>query len=109
MPLLQRPRRTPWLAGLLLLALALAAVAPAGYAFGWRRWPLHAGLLAAVVLLFGWIERRWQGRPLPRRYRALDRSRFRVFPGGKGKGNGQARDLPDDAPEGDGDKPRWVM
>ncbi len=111
MRLLQRLRRTPCLSGLLLLVLALAVVAPAVYAFGWRRWPIHAGLLAVAVLLFGWIERRWHSRPLPRRFRALDRSRFRVVPGGKGKGkgNGQAHDAQGDSPDDDGDKPRWVM
>ncbi len=113
MRLLQRLRRTPWVPGLLLLLLALALLAPAVYAFGWQRGPTLAGLLAALVLLFGWIERRWKSRPVPRRYRSFDRSRFRVVPGGeaegKGKGNGHARDLPGDAPEDDGDKPRWVM
>ena len=111
MRLVQRLRRTPWLPGLLLLVLAVVVVAPSVYAFGWRRWPLHAGLLAALVLLFGWVERRWKSRALPRRHRPLDRSRFRVVPGGKakGKGNGHATDLQGDAPEDDGDKPRWVM
>jgi hypothetical protein len=106
---LRQLRRSPWLAGVLLLILGAALVAPAVYAFGWRRWPLYAGLLAAALLLFGWIERLWNSRPLPPRQRVVDRSRFRVVPGGKGKGNGHARDLPGDEPEDDGDKPRWVM
>ena len=105
----ERARRTPWLPGLLLLLLALAVVAPAPYFFGWRRWPLHAGLLAAVVLAFGWIENLWRSRPLPRQRRLVGRSRFRVVPGGKGKGNGHARDAQGEPPEDGGDKPRWVM
>jgi hypothetical protein len=107
--LLYRLRRSSWFAGLVLLLLAAAIAAPAVHALGWRRWPLHVGILAAALLVFGWIERRWNSRPLPRPYRVADRSRFRVVPGGKDKGNGHARDLPGDAPKDDGDKPRWVM
>jgi hypothetical protein len=106
--LLSRLRRWPWLSGALLLSLAAAVVAPAVYELGWRRWPLYCGLLAALLLVFGWIERRWKSRPVPRGYRVADRSRFRVVPGGKGKANGKARDVHEDRSE-DGDKPRWLM
>jgi hypothetical protein len=104
---LARLRRSPWLSGALLLALIGALVAPAVYYLGARRWPHYVGLAAGLVLLFGAIENAWRSRPLPKRNRVVDRSRFRVFTGGKGKdkGNGHAKDVPDD----DGDKPRWVM
>ncbi len=103
MPPLARLRRAPWLGGAVLLALAAAFVAPAAYAFGVRRWPLLVGIGAALLLLFGGIERIWQRRPLPRRRRVASRLRFRVVPGGKG--NGHDHDSTDD----EGDKPRWVM
>ncbi len=111
---LSRLRRSPWFSGGVLLLLAAAVAAPGVHAFGWRRWPLHVGVVALALLLFGWVERRWNSRPLPKRYRVVDRSRFRVVPGGKDtggkdKGNGHARDLPGDTPKDDGDKPRWVM
>ena len=96
-------RRAPWLGGALLLALVVGLVAPLAYMLGWSRWPLLAGLGAGLLLLFGGLERLWQRRPLPRPKRAADRTRFRVFPGGKG--NGHAHDKKDDG----GDKPRWVM
>ncbi len=96
-------RSTPWLAGALLLALVVGLVAPLAYTLGLRRWPFLVGLAAALLLLFGGLERLWQRRPLPRPHRAADRSRFRIVPGGKG--NGHAKDPKDDG----GDKPRWVM
>jgi hypothetical protein len=104
---LARLRRSPWLSGALLLALVGALVAPAVYYLGASRWPLLVGLAAGLVLLLGALENAWRSRPLPKRHRVVDRSRFRVFPGGKGqdKGNGHAKDVPKD----DGDKPRWVM
>jgi hypothetical protein len=107
MSFLARLRGSPWLSGALLLVLVGALVAPAAYYLGARRWPLYAGLAAGLVLVFGAIESAWRSRPLPRRHRPVDRSRFRVVSGGKdkGKGNGHAKDVPDD----DGDKPRWVM
>jgi protein-S-isoprenylcysteine O-methyltransferase Ste14 len=103
MPSLSRLRGTPWLAGAVLLALVAGFVAPLVYWLGWHRWPLHVGFAAALLLVFGGLERLWQRRPLPRRHRVADRSRFRVVPGGKG--NGHAHDAKDDH----GDKPRWVM
>jgi hypothetical protein len=104
---LTRLRRTPWLSGALLLVLAGALVAPAVYFFGVRRWPLYVGLAAALILVFGAFENAWRSRPLPGRRRASLRGRFRLVPGGKGKGNGHAQDLP--GPPEDDDKPRWVM
>ena len=104
MPTLTRLRRAPWLGGALRLALAGGLVAPLAFALGLRGWPFYAGLGAGLLLLFGAIERLWQRRPLPRPKRTVDRSRFRVVPGGKG--NGHAHDQPRDD---DGDKPRWLM
>lgn len=102
--MLSRLRRAPWLGGALLLALAAGLVAPLAYALGPGRWPVLVGLGAGLILVFGVLERLWQRRPLPRRHRAADRTRFRVVPGGKG--NGHAHDSNKD--DG-GDKPRWVM
>jgi hypothetical protein len=104
MPDLARLRRSPWVAGALLLALAGGLAAPVVLWLGWSRWPLFLGLAAALLLTFGSVERLWQRRPLSPPKRAADRRRFRVVPGGKG--NGHAHDLQTDD---DGDKPRWVM
>jgi hypothetical protein len=105
-------RRSPWLAGLLLLALAAALVAPVAWHLGLRRWPIHLGLLAILLLLFGTAERLWQSVAGSWYRRSLARMRaaarpFRVLPGGKGrrKGNGHDHDLD----QGHDDGPRWVM
>ena len=99
---LSRLRNEPWLAGALLLVLVGALVAPVALALGARRWPLYAGLAAALVLGLGAAERWWQSRPVTPRPRVPTR-RFRVVPGGKGNGH-------DHDPNGDdGETPRWLM
>jgi len=100
---LARLRGSPWLAGSILLALAAGLAAPVLFWLGLRRWPAWVGLAALLLLLFGWLERLWQRRPVSRPPRVAARRRFRVVPGGKG--NGDAHDVPDDA----GEKPRWLM
>jgi protein-S-isoprenylcysteine O-methyltransferase Ste14 len=108
MPLLADLRRSPFLAGTLLLALAAGLIAPAVSYFGWRHWPYYAGALAVLLLAFGTVERLWQSRALPRPPRTdAKRRRFRLVSGGKtkGKGNGHAHAGPDDSQDG----PRWVM
>ncbi len=98
-------RRPPWLAGLLLLALAVAFVAPLVAVLGTARWPYLVGLVALLLIAFGGLERLWQRLSLPRAHRVVKkRRRFRILPGGK-KGNGHTEDESDDS----GDKPRWVM
>jgi hypothetical protein len=97
-------RRPPWLAGLLLLVLAVALVAPLVAVVGTARWPFLVGLAALLLVGFGALERSWQQLSLPRPHRLVQRRRFRILPGGK-KGNGHAQDGPDDSDE----KPRWVM
>src|SRR5574341_757207 len=97
-------RRPPWLAGLLLLALAVAFVAPLVGVLGAARWPYLVGLVALLLIAFGAVERFWQQHSLPRPHRLVQRRRFRILPGGK-KGNGHAEDDSDDS----GEKPRWVM
>lgn len=97
-------RRPPWLAGLLLLALAAALVAPLVAVVGTARWPYLVGLVALLLVVFGALERLWQQHALPRPQRAAKRRRFRILRGGK-KGNGHA----EDASDGSGDKPNWVM
>jgi hypothetical protein len=104
MPLLARLRHAPWLGGALVLALTAGLTAPLAYALGVRRWPLLVGFAAALILVFGALERLWQRRPLPRRHRVTDRRRFRVVPGGKGNGHDH-----DATTDDDGEKPRWVM
>jgi hypothetical protein len=103
MPLMPRLRRSPWFAGALVLLLAAALVAPVAVVLGLRRWAFSAGLLAALILLFGTIERLWQMRPAPGRPRPPRRGRLRLVPGKKHKGNGHGDE------RSDGDTPRWVM
>jgi hypothetical protein len=101
--------RSPWVAGALLLALGAGLAAPLVYWLGPRAWPLAVGALVLLLLLFGALERLWQRRVLPGPPRP-GRGRFRVLTGGKGKGNGHAGDgEKDDGPDGEDDKPRWVM
>ena len=88
MALLHRP---PWLAGLLLLALAAAFVAPLVSVVGTARWPYLVGLVALLLVAFGAVERLWQQRSLPRPQRPAKRRRFRILRGGK-QGNGHAED-----------------
>jgi hypothetical protein len=102
---LARLRRSPWIGGAVILALAAGLTAPVAYALGVRRWPLVAGLAAVLLLLLVGRERLGQRRPLPRQQRATTRLRFRVVPGGKG--NGRPRD--DGEADDDGEKPRWLM
>jgi len=97
-------RRPPWLAGLLLLVLAVALIAPLVAVVGTRRWPFLVGLAAGLLLLFGGLERLFQKWSLPRAQRIVKKRRFRILSGGK-KGNGHTDDSPDDSQ----DKPRWVM
>jgi hypothetical protein len=97
-------RRPPWLAGLLLLVLAVALVAPLIAVLGTARWPYLVGLAALLLIAFGALERFWQRFSLPRPHRVVQRRRFRIVPGGK-KGNGHAEDGQDDS----GERPRWVM
>jgi hypothetical protein len=95
--------RAPWLAGASLLALAAALVLLLALRFGLRAWPYYVGLVAMLVLLAGWLERRLQARPLFARPRGRGSARLRVLPGRKG--NGGTTD-----PEGtEEDRPRWVM
>ena len=111
MPPLGRAPRTPWIAGAVRLLVAALAAAPVLLYFGPTRWPFFVGAFVLALLALGEVERRWQARPLPPRHRPGDRRRFRLFHGGKGKGNGHAHDVPDggDAAKGPGDKPRWLM
>jgi hypothetical protein len=105
---LSTPRRTPWLAGALVLVSLAVLIAPLATHFGLRRWPFYVGLAAGAVLLLGWLERLWQRRAVtprsPFAERRRHRGRFRVVRGGKG--NGHAHDVLGDD---DGDKPRWLM
>jgi hypothetical protein len=104
------PRRAPWIGGAFLLLIAALAAAPVLYLFGVARWPFFVGAFVLAVLALGALERRWQSRPLPRPHRVTARRRFRVFQGGKDKGNGHAHDVPgDDDPDAPGGKPRWLM
>ena len=101
---LTRLRRAPWLTGALLILLAASLTAPVALVIGLGRWPFWVGLAAVLLLAFGVLERLWKSRPLPRRHRVADRSRFRVVPGGKGNGHDH-----DSTRDDSGDKPRWVM
>ena len=82
--------------------LSVGLAAPAAWALGVRRWPFYVGLLAALLLLQGALERLWQRRAATRPPKA--RRRFRVVPGRKG--NGKSYDL---AADDSTDKQRWPM
>jgi hypothetical protein len=112
MPLPGPSPRTVWLAGGIQLLIAAVLAAPVLVSLGYRRWPLFVGAFVAALLVLGALERRWQARPLPRRHRPAGRRRFRIFPGGKGKGgNGHAHDVPGDGEDdaGPANKNRWLM
>jgi len=105
--LLARLRRAPWLAGAVLLVFVAALVLPVAAWLGMRYWPFYAGAAALLLLLAGWLERALQARTVARApARPARRSSFRVVRGGKGKGNGEARDLD---PDDESDEPRWLM
>jgi hypothetical protein len=110
MPLPAGRGGAPWTGGAVQILIAALAAAPVLYFFGAERWPFFVGAFVVAVLALGALERLWQSRPLPRLPRAAGRRRFRVFSGGKDKGNGHAHDVPgDDDPGAPGDKPRWLM
>ncbi len=102
MTALDKLRRAPWLSGALVLALVAAMVAPLGLRLGARYWYLYVGLGAALLLLFGRIERIWKSRSAPRAPRA--RGKLRVLLGGRG--NGKDVDLAKDETT---DGQRWLM
>ena len=97
-------RRSPWIAGLLLLALATGLVAPLAYRWGARYWAFYVGLAAVMLLAFGAIERAWKTPRPPRPPR--NRSKLRVLPGGRGNGHDKDFDLEKDDST---DKQRWLM
>jgi protein-S-isoprenylcysteine O-methyltransferase Ste14 len=91
------PTRASWVAGAALLALSLAVAGAVGLWLDVRSWPVYAGLLPAVLLLLGGMERLWQLRALPRPPRA--RGKLKMLPGGK-----------DREPLAEDDShPRWLM
>ena len=102
MSALDKLRRAPWLSGALVLVLAGGLAAPLGLLLGAHSWAFYVGLGAALLLLFGWIERIWKSRGEPRPPRA--RGKLRVLPGGRG--NGEDIDLAKDEST---DTQRWLM
>ena len=102
MTALDKLRRAPWLSGALVLVLAVGIVAPLGLRLGGRYWALYVGLGAALLLLFGWIERIWKTRGAPKPPRA--RGKLRILRGGRG--NGKDIDLAKDETT---DGQRWLM
>jgi hypothetical protein len=63
-------RRSEWLPGVAIVGVATALAILLGSAIGTRSWLSYAGLVLALVLLFGWLERRHDER-----HRAQKRSR----------------------------------
>jgi hypothetical protein len=98
-------RRAPWVAGALLLALVGLPLVAAGARFGLRHWPFLLGAGAILLLLAGWVEKRWQSRALPRLGATSGaRKRFRLLRGGGAKGRPPQLDADDDSEE-----PKWLM
>jgi hypothetical protein len=100
----------------LLAVLALGLAAPLGYALGARAWPFLLGLVALLLLLFGWVERRIDAFRTPRRKPRRAATHLRVLAGGKGNGHAHDDETDDEAPGqggsgrgGKGDGPGWVM
>jgi hypothetical protein len=93
----QRP--APWLPAAALLASALLGGVSVAWLLGARSWWAYLGLVLAVVLAMGFVERLWQQRKAPRPPRG--RGRLKVIPGGKA-----GYDLEKDDPE---HRQRWLM
>jgi O-antigen/teichoic acid export membrane protein len=74
-------RRTEWLPGVAILVVSVALAVLLGSAIQVGSWVSYVGLVVALVLLFGWLERRRdaQLRPASRPSRA--RNRLRVADG----------------------------
>jgi len=107
-PLSPLRRRAPWVAGAVLLALVGLPLLGAALRFD-IRWPYLLGAGALLLLLAGWLERRWQSRPLSpptARSRSKARSRFRVVDGGRAK---QDRSPEPGADDDNDEDPKWLM
>mgnify|MGYP001813479193 CR=1 FL=1 len=108
-PLSRLRRRSPWVAGALLLAFLGLPLVAAALRFGLDSWPYLLGAGAALLLLAGWLERWWQSRPVgspPSRSRAKGRSRFRVLDGGRST---EPRPSDLDAEDENDEEPKWLM
>ena len=98
-------RRSPWIAGALLLTLVGLPLLAAAARLGLRHWPFLVGAAALLLLLAGWLERLWQSRPLPRRRPGTAaRRRLHVLRGGRSGGQPTGSGTDDDSEE-----PKWLM
>jgi len=100
-------RRSEWLPGVALLSVAVGITALVGWATSTRAFGILLGVVIAVVLLAGWLERLFVRRRARREVDRLlrNRSRLRVIEGGK-QSEMPAADLEADDPDS---RPRWLM
>jgi cobalamin biosynthesis protein CobD/CbiB len=100
-------RRSEWLPGVALLCVAVGITALVGWATSTRAFGILVGVVIAVVLLAGWLERLLVRRHAQREVDRLlrNRSRLRVIEGGK-RSDMPAADLEADDPDS---RPRWLM
>jgi membrane protein implicated in regulation of membrane protease activity len=92
-------RRTSWVPGALLLAVAAIVSALLGFALGVRAWQTYLGMALLVVLALGLVERLLARRRSPSPPRA--RGKLRVVHGGK---NGYDLEKDDST-----NSQRWLM
>ncbi len=100
-------RRSEWLPGVALLSAAVGITALVGWATGTRAFGILVGVVVAVLLLAGWLERLFIRRRAEREVDRLlrNRSRLRVIEGGK-RSEMPAADLEADDKDS---RPRWLM
>jgi O-antigen/teichoic acid export membrane protein len=90
-----------WVPGVAILVVSVSLAVLLGSAIQLRSWASYVGLIVALVLLFGWLERRRDARPRPSPRPSRTRSRLKVIEGG--------RDAKFDLSKDDPTDPKYVM
>jgi hypothetical protein len=76
-------RRDEWVPGVAILVVSVALAVLLGSAMQLGSWPSYAGLVVALVLLFGWLEQRRDARPRSAHGPNRSRSRLKGIDGGR--------------------------